>query len=195
MNIGWNIESFILISGIAFSLVGCIFILKKNWKQYGLLLIISAIIGELLCYLFVKLGFYSFPYRLFPQFSIMPFFLILTLFPFIVLLGVCYSPSEWKYKIPFYWIIVHLGMLGEVLSQTYTKVIRYERYWDTWDSYTWWWLFLLVFELIGGTIVSKEYKNPILKDAMSYGKLGWYILHFVLISTIFLAGFYLGQKL
>ncbi|MDF2532569.1 MAG: hypothetical protein K0Q65_2150, partial [Clostridia bacterium] len=45
------------------------------------------------------------------------------------------------------------------------------------------------------TIVSKEYKNPILKDAMSYGKLGWYILHFVLISTIFLAGFYLGQKL
>jgi hypothetical protein len=195
MNIGWDIESLILVTGIIGSTIGCILILRYNWKQYGLLLLTSAITGELLCYFFVTCGFYSFPYRLFPNISPMPFFLVLTMFPCLVLLGVCYSPISWKYKIPFYWIIVHLGMLFEVLSQTYTKVINYGKYWDTWDSYTWWWLFLLIFELIGGILVSKEYRRPISEAIFRYGNLGWFILHFILIFTILLSGLYLGLKL
>jgi uncharacterized membrane protein len=85
-------------------------------------------------------------------------------------------------------------MFGEVLVQSYTKIIKYDAYWDTWDSYTWWWIFLLVFESIGGLIVSKEYRKPFSEETFKYGKLGWYIVHFILITTVFLAGFYLGTK-
>lgn len=195
MNIGWNIESAILLVGIFGSFAGSIYIAKNNWKQYIKLYVIASITGELLCYIFLKLDFYSYPYRLFPQISQMPFFLVLTLFPFYVLYGVRYSPSSWKYKIPFYWVLIHIGVLGEVLSQNHTRIIKYERFWDTWDSYTWWWIYLLIFEIIGGIIVSKESRKPISTEHFSYGKLGWFLIHFILIATIFLAGLFLGTKI
>jgi hypothetical protein len=194
MNLGWNVETYILVTGITLSIIGSIFILKVNWKQYGSLFIISGAVGELLCYFFVKTGLYSYPYRLFPKLSSMPVTLILTMFPLYVMFGVRYSPSKWAYKIPFYWVLVHIGMLGEVLSQNLTQVIKYEQFWDTWDSYTWWWIFLLLFELVGGALVSQEYRKPIDENLLRYGKIGWYIIHLILISTIFLAGFYMGIK-
>lgn len=192
MNLGWNIETYILLTGKILSFVGCIYILRFNWKQYGKLLILSAVIGEILCYIFLILSFYSFPYRLFPQVAPMPFVLILTMFPFYVLLGVRYSPKAWGWKIPFYWCIVHIGMLGEILSENYTKVIKYERFWDAWDSYTWWWIYLLVFEWVGGMIVGAEYRKPLDIEVLRYGKIGWFIIHFILIGTVFLAGVYVG---
>lgn len=194
MNIGWNIETFIHLAGITLSTIGTIFILKINWKQYGALFLSSAVVGELLCYFFVKAGFYSYPYRLFPQISIMPFTLVLTLFPFYVMFGVRYSPAKWPYKIPFYWVLVHFGMTCEAVVQNYTSVIKYNKFWDTWDSYTWWWIFLLIFQLVGDVLVSDEYKKPIDESLLRYGKIGWYIIHFILITTIFLAGFYLGKQ-
>lgn len=139
------------------------------------------------------MGLYDFPYRLFPGLSPMPLFAILTVFPFYVILGVRYSPSMWGWKIPFYWALVHIGMFFEVLAQNYTQTIKYRNFWDTWDSYTWWWIFLLVFEYVGGLIVSKEYRKPINEELLKYGKTGWFLLHFVLITTIFLAGFYMGR--
>jgi hypothetical protein len=193
MNLNWNIETLILVTGIVFSAIGSIIILKANWKQYGLLYIISGIVGELLCYLFVKTGLYEYPYRLFPKISVMPFTLVFTLFPFYVIAGVRYSPARWIYKIPFYWVLVHVGMSGEVLAQNFTQVIKYKKFWDTWDSYTWWWLFLLIFEAVGGVLVSKEFRKPLDESFFKYGKLGWFIVHFILISTIFLAGFYMGR--
>jgi hypothetical protein len=192
MNFGWNIETYILVVGIVLSAIGSIFVLRVNWKQYGLLYLISGIIGELLCYFFVVTGLYKYPYRLFPQVSPMPFLLVMTVFPVYVMVGVRYSPARWAYKIPFYWVLVHVGMFGEVLAQKFTQVIKYNKFWDTWDSYTWWWLFLLIFEVIGGILVSKEYRKPIDEGLFRYGKLGWFIIHFILISTIFLAGFYMG---
>lgn len=194
MNIQWNMETFILISAIVLSTIGLIFILKVNWKQYGLLFIISAAVGEFLCYVFVKLGLYSYPYRLFPRISLMPFAVILTVFPFYVLFGVRFSPIRWAYKIPFYWVLVHLGMLAEVMAQNFTSLIKYKRFWDTWDSYTWWWIFLLVFEWVGGMVVSQEYRKPIDESLLKYGKVGWFIIHFILIVTIFLAGLYMGIR-
>lgn len=193
MNFGWNIETYISVTAIVLSAVASIFIIKVNWRQYGLLYVISGIVGELICYFFVKVGFYLFPYRLFPQISLMPFTLILTMFPFYVLFGVRFSPNRWIFKIPFYWVMVHIGMLGEVLVQNSTRIIKYNRFWDTWDSYTWWWIFLLVFEAVGGIIVSHEYRKPVDEDFLRYGRAGWFIIHFILISTIFLAGFYLGK--
>lgn len=194
MNFGWNIETYVYVTGIVISTIISIYVLKANWKQYGVLYISGAVVGEALCYFFVKSDFYSFPYRLFPFFSPMPFTLILTMFPCYVLAGVRYSPSKWIYKIPFYWVLVHVGVFCEVIAENFTKIIKYKKFWDTWDSYTWWWIFLLVFEAIGGIIVSKEYRKPIDDSLLKYGKIGWFIIHFILISTIFLAGFYLGIR-
>lgn len=193
MNFNWNIDTYMTVTAIVLTSIGSIWIIKKNWKQYGLLFIITGVVGNLICYGFIKLGLYDFPYRLFPHLSPMPVFAILTLFPFYVLLGVRYSPSLWAWKIPFYWALVHTGMLGEVLAQNFTQLIKYRNFWDTWDSYTWWWLFLLVFEYIGGLIVSKEYRKPINEELLRYGRGGWFILHFILIGTIFLAGVYVGK--
>ncbi|MCR3761567.1 CBO0543 family protein [Clostridium felsineum] len=194
MNIGWNVETFFLITGTVLSTIGSIFIMKNNWKQYGILYISSGVVGELLCYFFIITGLYVYPYRILPQISQMPLTLIMTMFPFYVMFGVRYSPARWAYKIPFYWVLVHIGMFGEVIAQNFTRVIKYNRFWDTWDSYTWWWLFLLIFEVIGGILVSKEYRKPIDEGVFTYGKLGWFIVHFILISTVFLAGFFMGMK-
>lgn len=193
MGLGWNVETYISLTGIIISTIISILIIKINWRQYGLLFVISGLVGTLLCYLFIEVGFYIYPYRFFPKLTKMPFTLVLTMFPFYVLFGVRFSPKAWSYKIPFYWVMVHIGVFGEVLSQTFTQIIKYQGYWDTWDSYTWWWLFLIIFEFVGGTIVSQENRKPIDESNFKYGKLGWIILHFTLISTIFMAGFYMGK--
>jgi hypothetical protein len=132
------------------------------------------------------------PARLFPQISKIPFTAVLTIFPLQVLIGVRYSPKPWPWKIPFYWVMVHVGMTAEVWAEERTQLIKYNPIWDVWDSYTWWWIFLLVFEWVGGLIVSAQFRKPIDQELLRYGKLGWFILHFILISTIFLAGVYAG---
>lgn len=118
-------ETMILIAATAISLIGSLFIIRLDWIRYGLLFLLTAITGNILCYIFVRIGSYSFPVRLFPHISIMPFEAILTVFPFYVLLGVRYSPSAWAYKIPFYWAFVHLGMLGETIFLNTTRLIKY----------------------------------------------------------------------
>ncbi|HZK56525.1 MAG TPA: hypothetical protein VFC84_20405 [Desulfosporosinus sp.] len=53
----------------------------------------------------------------------------------------------------------------------------------------------MVFEWVGGLIVSPEFRKPIDQELLQYGKLGWFILHFILISTIFLAGVFMQTML
>lgn len=192
MSIGWNIETYLSLSAIAFSTIVLLLIMRHNWKKYGMLFLISAIIGNTICYIFCKLGFYCYPYKLFPNLSIMPITLILTMFPAVILFGVRYSPKSWAYKIPFYWVIVHLGILVEGWAEKQTQIIEYYAPWNLWTSYTWWWIFLLVFEWVGGMIVPAESRRPIDQELLKYGKIGWFIMHFVLISTIFIAGVYMG---
>ena len=83
-------------------------------KRYGLIYIISAITGNLLCFCLTYLGFYTFYNYLLEKYTITPILLVATLFPLIALFGIRYSPKQWIWKIPFYWGIVHLGVLGEV---------------------------------------------------------------------------------
>jgi hypothetical protein len=189
-----TIETYITVSAIVLSLIGSYYILRRGWKRYGLIFLLAGIVGNILCYIFVKMGFYSFPYRLFAKLSIMPFETVLTLFPFFVIFGVCYSPVSWAYKLPFYWVIVHLGMLGETLAQNLTDLISYDYQWDFWDSYTWWWLYLLIFDYIGGLIVPKQLKSPVATENFRYGNWFFFVLHFVVILTIFLGGYYLGLQ-
>lgn len=186
-------EFIILLSAVVIFSAGTIYIIRYDWKQYGLLYLISAVVGEIICYIFVKTGLYSFPYRLFPHVSPMPFMAILTIFPFNVLFGVRYSPVQWAWKIPFYWVLVHIGVLAEVVALMNTNLIRYDQFWDVWDSYTWWWIYLLIFEYVGGMIVPESKRKPLDPSHLSYGKLGWFILHFILIVTIFLGGVYYGR--
>lgn len=193
MNIQWSIETFAALSLTISSLIGSLLIMRFNWSRYGLLYIISGLAGSILCYIFIKLGFYSFPYRLFPGISSMPSIEVLAVIPFYVLLGVRYSPGSWGWKIPFYWVLVHIGLLFETLAKLYTDIIRYDFEWDFWDSYTWWWIYLLLFEYAGGLIVPEKDRRPVNTEILKYGKAGWFIIHFILITTIFLGGVYAGM--
>lgn len=193
MNFQLNIETFISITAIIISLVGSYSILRIDWKKYGLLFLTSGFVGIFLCYIFVKSGFYSFPFRFFPSLSSMPFETILTAFPFLVLFGVRHSPNSWAYKIAFYMKIVHIGMLGETILLLNTDLIQYNWKWDFWDSYIWWWIFFLLFEWIGGLIIPKHLRKPIGSQSFRYGKWGFIVFHFIFIITIFLYGYYLGN--
>jgi hypothetical protein len=195
MNIGWNVETYISIISLILSVLATYFVVKIDWKRYGLLFLISAVSGVALCYVFIYLGLYTFPYRLFPQISKIPFTAILTVFPVYVLLGVRYSPKPWAWKIPFYWVMVHIGMAAEVWAEKRTQLISYGPHWNAWESYTWWCIFLLVFEWVGGMIVTQDIRKPLDQELLHYGKIGWFILHFILITTIFIAGVLLGFSL
>lgn len=195
MSIGWNIETYLSLSSIAASAIVLFLIIRTDWKRYGALFLLSAIIGNVLCYIFVKLCLYEFPYRLFPDLFIMPVAVVTTTFPAAVLFGVRYSPRPWSYKIAFYWVFVHLGVLFEGWTETQTQLIRYNASWNLWASYTWWWIFFLVFEWIGGMIVPADVRKPIDHELFRYGRIGWFILHFILIGTIFIAGVYVGITL
>ena len=195
MNVGWNIETYLSLSAIAFSTIVSLLIMRNNWKKYGMLFLLCAIIGNILCYIFVILGYYYYPYRLFPKLFIMPLILVSTMFPACILFSVRYSPKPWPFKIPFYWVLVHLGVLIEGWAEKQTQLIKYNDPWNLWTSYTWWWIFLLVFEWAGGIIVPAESRRPIDHELLKYGKIGWFILHFILISTIFIAGLYTGISL
>lgn len=195
MNIGWNIETYISISTLVISVIGTILIIKIDWRKYGILYLLSAITGIILCYIFIYLGLYTFPYRLFPQVSKIPFTAILTIFPLYVLIGVRFSPKSWGWKIPFYWAMVHIGMFAEAWAENRTQLIKYHPVWNVWTSYTWWWIYLLIFEWIGGLIITQDIRKPIDQELLRYGKIGWFILHFILITSIFLAGFFMGISL
>ena len=71
----------------------------------------------------------------------------------------------------------------------------YKENWDAWDSYTWWWIYLLLFEWIGGKIVPPPSRKPIQSKPFRYGRWGWVVFHFIVITTIFLAGVYTGWNL
>ncbi|MCR2806906.1 CBO0543 family protein [Paenibacillus soyae] len=187
-------ELIILLLSVGVSAIGSIWIIQYDWKRYGALYLISAVVGNILCYIFIQLGFYEFPRVLLGHLFKIPFFEVLTIFPFYVLFGVRFSPKRWGWKIPFYWVLVHVGMTGELLAVNFTDIIRYKNYWDTWDSYTWWWIFLLAFDYVGGLIVPESKRRPIDADLhFRFGRPGWFIIHFILIVTIFLAGFYVGR--
>lgn len=192
INIGLNIESIIYVSATLLGLVGLMAVLRIDWKHYGMLFIIASLAGNLLCYLFVKLEFYSYPYLLFPKFLNMPLVVVGITFPVLIVLAVRYSPEKWIWKLPYYMTIVHIGVLTETWILNNTRMIEYNYKWDLWDSYTAWWIYFLLFEWIGSLLIPNHLRKPLDATQLKYGKIGWAIIHFVFILTIFLAGYYLG---
>lgn len=176
---------------IIFAGLGCLYFIRLDWKRYGVLFLSSVFSSNLVCYLFTFIGFYSFPEKVLHDHFLIPYGLVSTLFPFITLFGIRYSPKQWIWKIPFYWAVVHLGILGEVILKS-TTIFDFEPEWDLWDSYTLWWLNYLLFELLGGKIVPEHLRKPINGESFRYGKWAWIVFHIIVISTIFLVGVYVG---
>lgn len=186
-----TLEFYISIVSLLIAAVGSFFILRINWKSYGLLYMISAVLGNIICYLFVKFGFYSFPYIFLPIAKI-PLVAVTTAFSFYVLFGVRYSPKSWPYKIAYYGVIVNIGMTLETIFKTTTRLIEYNFEWDFWDSYTSWWAFFILMEWIGGKIVPAHSRKPLAEEFFRFGNWFFFIVHFIAILTIFLAGYHLG---
>ena len=177
---------------VAASVIILFLFLKRDWKRYGGLFLLSSCVGLILCELFLLLGFYVFPFHLFSSIFNMPVAELGLSFPVIVLLTVTFSPRRWPWKIPFYWGVVHLGIIAETWALSETSIINYSYKWHLWESYTWWWIYLLIFEWIGGLLIPAELRRPLAIRHLRVGKLGWAILHFILIITIFLGGYYMG---
>lgn len=48
VNIQWNIEFYIYITALLISLIGSHFIIRINWKRYGLLFLLSGLVCSIL---------------------------------------------------------------------------------------------------------------------------------------------------
>ncbi|WP_240795576.1 CBO0543 family protein [Aquibacillus halophilus] len=179
---------------IAAGSIGCFYFIRLDWRRFGFLFIISLLTANLACYMFTRIGLYSFPNNVLHGAFLIPYGLVSTLFPFIVMFGVRYSPERWVFKIPFYWTVIHLGVLGEVILKN-TTIFKFEDEWNLWNSYTLWWVFFLLFEILGSKIIPPYLRKPILSESFRYGKWAWIVVHVILILTIFLAGVYTGVTL
>lgn len=186
-----DLKSMIMLSIIVFAGIGCLHFIRLDWKRYGFLFILSLLSANMVCYILTFVGFYTFPKNVLHGELLVPYGLVSTIFPFIVLFGVRYSPEKWVWKIPFYWAIVHLGVLGEVILKN-TTIFKFEPEWDLWDSYTLWWIYYLLFELLGKKIIPNQLRKPIHSGFFRYGRWAWIVFHIIVITTIFLAGVYVG---
>ena len=184
-------ETIALLAVIAAAAVVCVAIVLIDWRRYGFLYLLSATTAVALCYVFTYVGFYRFPVNVLHGTLLIPYALVLTAFPSAVLFGVRYSPERWAWKIPFYWALVHIGVLGEVLLLS-SPILDFSPEWDLWDSYTLWWLYYLLFEALGGKLIPSSLRKPLHTDALRYGRGAWIVLHVILVATIFLAGIYVG---
>lgn len=111
-------EYVLIIIPTLIGILGGYWIVRNNWHRYGLLFFISGAVGTGLCYLFIVLRFYSFPDRPLHGHLIVPAFVMFTFIPFTVVAGVRYSPKIWSWKIPFYWVLVHLAIVSEMSSHS-----------------------------------------------------------------------------
>ncbi|QHS24375.1 hypothetical protein GWK91_16480 [Virgibacillus sp. MSP4-1] len=179
---------------ILISALVCVYFIKLDWRKYGFLYISAAVSANVLCYLFTWSGLYSFPNNLLHGDLLMPIGLVSTAFPLVVLLGVRFSPEKWIWKIPFYWGIVHLGMVAEAVLMI-TPMFKFGPEWDLWDSYSLRWGYYLLFELLGSKIIPPHLRKPISHQSFRYGGWAWIVFHIVVVVTIFLMGVYTGITL
>ncbi|HZG55344.1 CBO0543 family protein [Paenibacillus sp.] len=188
-------EYAIILFTIALGVAGGWWVVRNNWKRYLPLYAISSGVGIALCFLFVQARLYSFPHNPPTGWSPIPLLPMATFLPFTVVFNVRYSPSRWAWKIPYYWGVVHLAIVSEILLLEFTNIFRLERGWDLWDSYSLWWAYYLVFEWLGERIVPAKDRAPIPVEAFRYGRWAWIVFHAIVISTIFIFGMYAGKLL
>ncbi|QOR68071.1 hypothetical protein IM538_08050 [Cytobacillus suaedae] len=195
MNEPFSVEGLVIIFSTIISIIISFLIIRLNWKRYGLLFLLSSFTGYFICYVFVKLEYYHYPYTLLPNYSLMPITAITTVFPFIVITAVCFSPKEWKWKIPFYWTIVHAGMSFEIWAIRNTTIIEFLNKWDAGNSYASWWIYLLIFQVIGERIIPEKDTYPINSEKFRFTNIFWIISHVILIGSFYYFGYHTGAKM
>lgn len=85
--------------------------------------------------------------------------------------------------------------LKETLLKNLTNTIKYGPDWDFGDSYSAWWIFLLLSEWIGEKIIPVDLRKPIYHEAFYFWNWAWIGSHFIGISTVFISEIYLGHHL
>lgn len=195
MEVGWNANTILSIGPDIAGAAAAFWLLRKDWKHNGILMALAAAVGIGLCWLFTALDLYVFPFRLFPSVAAFPFITVIFVFPAYVGLAVRYAPGSFKWKIPYYWTLVHIVVLMEFLIERNTDILQYRPGWNIWLSYLTWWLFMVGFEWIGSRIVPGASRHPLDVLWLQYGRLGWFVVHFVMIATFFLIGLAVGMGL
>ncbi|MBM7691599.1 hypothetical protein JOC77_001006 [Peribacillus deserti] len=156
-----DIHYIILTAAIMINGLGCIYILKKDWVRYGLVLIISLMFSSSLCYLFYVLHYYRF---VLPLFQVMP--AVAISFSFLVLFLIRFRPK--KHTFPFFYSVLIFIFSIEVLLKDYWGFIRFSNGWDYWDSFSLYWVYSRVFDHIGEFFVSAKYRTPIRAETRIY---------------------------
>ncbi|MCP8968325.1 hypothetical protein [Ectobacillus ponti] len=164
----------IIITVAVVSLIGIIGIARRSPFHYGILLVLQLVSAFVLCVFFQKvMGFYRFALPL--RYAMI---LVLSGFGLYVLFIVHYRPRHKTFF--FLFTVLHLVFILEYILEQYVHFIVYQNGWDTWDSYTWYWIYTIVFAGIGDYVVPEKYRNPV--DPYSKGY--WLSFFGVLVLTV-----------
>ncbi|WP_066048095.1 hypothetical protein [Robertmurraya korlensis] len=163
----------IVIVVFTFTAGGLLFILRKNYLRYGIISGLSMVLSMMLCLFFYMNGFYRF---VLPLPIILP--TVAVSFTFLTLFSIYYKPKYHSYV--FYFTIINSVFAIEILLRHFFHFIVYRGPWDTWDSYSLYWVYIRFFAFIGDWIVPLKYRNPISSESRAY----WISFIIVIIGTI-----------
>ncbi len=177
-----GIHWFILIIVFALTAIGLLVILRKNYVRYGFITGISIVISIMLCMFFYSNGFYRF---VLPLPVILP--TVAMSFTFLVLFSICYKPKHHTFV--FYFTMINFVFAIEMILKYFFHFIVYRGPWDTWDSYSLYWVYIRFFAILGDWFVPIKYRNPVSSDTRAY----WISFIIVFIGTIIGFIFVLNQ--
>ncbi|SES64492.1 hypothetical protein SAMN05216389_101225 [Oceanobacillus limi] len=175
------IHYIILFSAITINGMGCMYILRKNVKRYGMIFFLSILAAIILCLLFYWMGFYRY---VLPIQHVLP--AVAISFSFLVLLVIRYRPRNNTF--PFFFILTTSIFSIEVLLKDYVGFIHFRNGWDYWDSYSLYWVYARLFNHIGVYLVPFEFRNPVDHNKKMY----WWL--FYLLIVYFCVGVYVLHK-
>lgn len=172
----------ILITVFILTAIGLLVILRKNYVKYGFITGISIVISIGLCMFFYKNGFYRF---VLPLPAILP--TVAMSFTFLALFSIYYKPKYHTFV--FYFTMINFVFAIEMVLRYYFHFIVYRGPWDTWDSYSLYWVYIRFFAFLGDCLVPSKYRNPIPSDTRAY----WISFIIVIVVTIMGFNFMLDQ--
>lgn len=153
--------------------IGLMILLRKNYVRYGIIAVISIALSIGLCMFFYKNGFYRF---VLPLSVILP--TVAMSFTFLALFSIYYKPK--RHTFVFYFTIINLVFAIEMVLRHFFHFIVFRGPWDTWDSYSLYWVYIRFFAFLGDWFVPSKNRNPIPSDTRAY----WISFIIVFIGTI-----------
>lgn len=163
----------ILICVIVLNGLGFVIIVRKSYVRYGLISFISIALSTLLCMFFEWNGFYRF---VLPLPVILP--AVAISFTLLVLFSIYFKPKQ--HTFPFYFMVVNVVFAIEIILRDVCHFIVYRGPWDTWDSYSLYWLYVRLFAFLGDWLVPLKYRKPISSETRLY----WISFIVVIIASV-----------